>query len=114
MNAAGEVKAGLVLGGFALVALAIWWLYKHADLFNPASQNNLANQGFNTAYQDITGSSGSLGTDLYNLTHPNTPGLQTPANAICFQRNPDGSLVYVNGVIQEVPCSQNPPGWQTP
>ena len=111
----GDFAGLLILGGVAVVALAVYWLYKHASLFNPLSQNNLANQGFNATYDAITGSTGTLGGDLSGILNPVTvPVNQTPSTAMCYQRNPDGSLVYVNGTIQQVPCSQNPPGYQGP
>lgn len=115
MSAAGKFESGMVLAGVALVALAAWWLVKHSGLFNPLNQNNLANQGFDSLYQGVTGSQGTLGADIYNWTHPDAGApTQTPTVPMCYARNPDGSLVYIDGVIQQRPCSQNPPGWQTP
>lgn len=109
-----SLKGYLVLGGLALSAWVIYEIVNHPDWFNPASQNNLANRGFNSLYQDVTGSKGTLGTDIYNWLHPGQAPSTGPAVPMCFQRDANGSLVYINGVIQQVPCSQNPPGYQTP
>lgn len=103
-----------MLAGLAVLAYLGYELVKHISLFNPASQNNLANTMFNGFYQDLTGSQGTLGTDLGNLIDPVGNVNASPANPICFKRTAAGALVYVGGVIQEVPCSQNPPGYQTP
>lgn len=38
---------------------------------NPASQNNFINRGFTWIYQKIPGTGASLGSDVYDWTHPN-------------------------------------------
>ena len=101
--------------GVAVLVFLGYELFKHASWFNPLSQNNLANQGFNAAYQSLTGSTGSLGSDLSGLLNPVTVNVnQSPGTPMCYQRDSNGNLVYdSNGNIQQVPCSQNPPGYQT-
>lgn len=103
-----------MLAGLGVLVFLGYELVKHISLFNPTSQNNLANTTFNGFYQSLTGSQGTLGTDLGNLINPVGNVNASPATAMCFQRTASGALVYVDGVIQEVPCSQNPPGYQTP
>lgn len=67
-----NMKTKLYIGG-AIAGVALLWYLKHkagqavtqaAQAVNPTNQNNIFNQGFNTLYQDVTGSKGSLGTDL--------------------------------------------------
>lgn len=36
---------------------------------NPTNSNNVFNQGATSAYQAVTGSTGSIGGDLYDSTH---------------------------------------------
>ena len=72
-----DAKGLLVIAGLAVVGFLVYELYKHASLFNPASQNNLANTGFNSAYQGLTGSSGTFGGDLYSWLHPYNPNSTT-------------------------------------
>lgn len=103
-----------MLAGLIVAVYLGYELVKHISLFNPASPNNLVNTGFNGFYQDLTGSEGTLGTDLGNIIDPVGNVNASPAVPMCFKRTAAGALVYVDGVIQEVPCAQNPPGWQTP
>ncbi len=105
-----------MLTGIAVLIFLGYELYKHASLFNPLSQKNAANQGFNALYQNLTGSTGTLGSDLSGLLNPPTvPVNQTPSTALCYARDASGALLYdSNGNIEQVPCSQNPPGYQTP
>lgn len=59
------------------VLLVLWYLKgkageaaeKAAEAVNPTDQNNLANRLFNWAYQGITGSEGTAGTDFAAWMH---------------------------------------------
>ena len=42
---------------------------KAPDILNPASKHNLVHQIFQNAYTAITGSTDTLGEDIYDLTH---------------------------------------------
>lgn len=68
-----DAKGLLLLAGIAAAAFVVYEIYKNASLFNPANPNNLANTGFNSAYQNLTGSSGTLGGDLFSWLHPYNP-----------------------------------------
>lgn len=103
-----------ILAGAAVLVYLGYELVKHVSLFNPASQNNLANTGFNSLYQNVTGSQGTLGGDIYSWLHPDSNVNASPSVPVCYQRDANGALVYNNGTIQQVPCSQNPPGYQNP
>lgn len=104
-----------IIAGVVAALFAIYEIAKHLSLLNPLSQNNLANRGFNSTYSSLTGSSGTLGSDLYNIFNPSTGINQTPAQAMCYARNPDGSLIYdSSGTLMTQLCSLNPPGYQTP
>lgn len=106
-------KGVLVLTGLAILTFLAYEFYKHRAFFDPTNPANGANRAFNAIYQDITGSSGSLGSDIYGWFHAN-PSPTGPAVPMCFKRDATGALVYVDGVIQEVPCADNPPGYQSP
>ena len=41
------------------------------EKLNPASDKNFINQGFTWLYQKIPGTGESLGSDIYDWTHPN-------------------------------------------
>lgn len=59
------IAAGLVIVG-------VWYLKNKAtetvtdaaNAVNPTNPDNVINAGFNSVYQSVTGSDGSLGTDL--------------------------------------------------
>lgn len=55
-----ELLAGLLI---LTAAGGAYWLYRHRDLFNPASQNNLANRGANVLVQAATGGAAAGGED---------------------------------------------------
>lgn len=103
----------LVIGGIAVIGAAIYYLWKHSDWFNPASQSNIANKGFNTLYQDLTGSKGTLGGDIYNILHPGQAPITGPVGpGVCFVYDSSGALVYINGVAQTAPCGTTTPQGQ--
>lgn len=39
------------------------------DALNPFSNDNIINKGATSVYRDLTGSTGSIGTDIYDVTH---------------------------------------------
>ena len=57
--------------------LAYYLIKKGAAAINPLNPNNVANTSFNALYQGVTGSQGSLGTDLYNTLNPYNPNSGT-------------------------------------
>lgn len=103
-----------ILAGVLIAVYLGYEFVKHISLFNPASQNNLINTGVDSLYQSLTGSEGTLGSDLGDLIDPVGNVNASPAVPMCYKRTASGALVYIDGVIQQVPCSQNPPGYQTP
>jgi hypothetical protein len=58
---------GFGVGVAAVAAIALagvgFWLYKNREWFNPASQNNLANQGASAAITALTGGAAAGGED---------------------------------------------------
>ena len=63
------------------VLLVLWYLKGKAgqaaeaavDAVNPGSQTNLANRLWNWAYSGVTGSEGTLGTDIAGWMHDEEP-----------------------------------------
>lgn len=78
MNTDTKIKLVLAIGG-GLVAV---YLAKKAggaaasavNAVNPFNNDNVINRGFTSVYQTVTGSEGTLGTDIYDITHP--PGTE--------------------------------------
>jgi hypothetical protein len=68
---AGAVVAGLALAyvvyrsGAAVVDV----VGDAAQAINPLNNDNVINRGFTNLYQGVTGSTGSLGTDAYDIVH---------------------------------------------
>lgn len=94
VNVSGDLKLKMIVGGsVALCALILFFKYKKsvADAFNPMSEDNLINQGVQSVYQAVTGSTGSIGTDLYDVLH-DEKGKNVVAKAV----NPvdDENLIY--------------------
>lgn len=72
-----------------------------AQAINPFNNDNVINQEVTREYQDITGSNGTIGTDLYDLNH----NAQTPLPA--SQINVKGTPTY-DGWKQETDASGVP------
>lgn len=61
-----------------VVGLGMWWLAHKtketvkevANAVNPLNPDNVINEGFNGLYSAVTGSAGTLGTDIYDWLHP--------------------------------------------
>lgn len=77
-----KMKTKLYIGG-AIAGVGLLWYLKHkattavtqaAEAVNPTNPNNVINSGFNSVYQDLTGSKGSLGTDLAAWMHGQDSG----------------------------------------
>lgn len=71
-----KLSTEVVIVGAGLCGLA-FVLYKAGGLagdalqaVNPLNNDNIINQGATSVYQGITGSDGTIGTDLYDVTHP--------------------------------------------
>jgi hypothetical protein len=45
---------------------------KALEAVNPLNNDNVINKGFTSIYQGVTGSDGTLGTDVYDVTHNGT------------------------------------------
>lgn len=63
-----------LLVGAAVAGLAVAYMMRKtvgvvAEAVNPFNNNNVVNQVATSWYQGITGSTGSIGTDLYDATH---------------------------------------------
>lgn len=76
-----KVDQNTVLWGLAGVAGAYFlgkWIVKDAagevgkaaQAINPVNHDNVFNKGANSLYQAITGSSGTIGTDIADWLHP--------------------------------------------
>lgn len=51
-----------------------------AQAINPLNNDNVINRGFTSVYQTVTGSEGTLGTDIYDFTHPEAAAGTNPIN----------------------------------
>jgi hypothetical protein len=88
----------ITIAGVVLLAAA-WYakkkVAKAADeilpLINPFDDRNLANQTAISIYQAVTGSKGTIGTDLYDVTHNGTFN-PTSNNNILYPHNDNFSL----------------------
>ena len=55
---------------YGALAVAGFFVFKRGfSAINPMDENNIFNTGANTVYKAITGSDGTIGTDIYNATH---------------------------------------------
>lgn len=74
MSTATNIKIGLAIaGGIALFLVARKAGQVAGDVVhavNPLNNDNIINRGFTDVYQTVTGSDGTLGTDIYDFTHP--------------------------------------------
>ena len=61
--------AVVVVGGWYLKRQATETVKEAANAVNPTNPDNVINQGFNSVYQSVTGSRGTLGTDLADFFH---------------------------------------------
>lgn len=83
MNApGGTVGLGLGLGAVAVVVVAVagFAFYKNRELFNPASDKNLANQAAGAITEALTGTKGAtVGNTWFDWTRgEREPDLSTP------------------------------------
>lgn len=60
---------GAAVAGLALAYVVYRTGSKVATALNPMDSNNIINQGVTGFYQAVTGSTGSIGTDIYDATH---------------------------------------------
>jgi hypothetical protein len=93
----GAAAAGLVLGfavyrGAKVVGAAA---VDAANAVNPLNNDNIINQGFTSVYQAVTGSGGTLGTGLYDITHDGTLNPASGNNVI--NRGVSGIGGYITG-----------------
>ena len=66
------ISTALVIGA---TGLAVWWFSGAAGraasatgtALNPTDRDNIFNRGFNGLFQSVTGSEGTLGTELANF-----------------------------------------------
>lgn len=71
-----------VLIGVAVAGLGLYFVAKKAsgaagkalDAINPMNNDNIINQGATSIYQAVTGSTGTIGGDIYDITHPTYDG----------------------------------------
>jgi Flp pilus assembly protein TadG len=80
MKVSGDLQFKVLLGVIALAG-AGYVLYRvskaaaevagaAAQAVNPFNNDNIINQGATSIYQGATGSTGTIGTDLYDWMHP--------------------------------------------
>lgn len=68
----------MIVIGTLVVSVAGWYVLNKSseviseglDAINPANNDNIINQGAIDLYQKVTGSTGTIGTDLYDWLHP--------------------------------------------
>jgi hypothetical protein len=89
----------LLLIGMAVALIGGYFLVKKGvpaalNAVNPLNNNNVINQAATAAYQDITGSTGTIGTDIYDVTHDGTLD-PTSTNNILYRQgtSQDGSTI---------------------
>lgn len=85
MSLKGDVIA---IGVAGVVLIAASWLAKRkltqagsaaANAVNPFNNDNVINQGAQSIWQAVTGSTGTIGGDIYDYFHPsNTQPVQNP------------------------------------
>lgn len=81
-----------LIGGYLLYRKASGVVGTAAQAINPANPENIINQGATSVYQSVTGSSGSIGGDIYDLLHP-IPGINRPS-APAQEVAPSGDSSY--------------------
>lgn len=76
MKLSGDFEFKLIAAGVVLVVVGVL-VYRAkeavedmADAINPLSNDNVINQAAMSLYQGVTGSTGSMGSDFYDFTHP--------------------------------------------
>ena len=108
MNAKREALFWLAIaaGVGLLYYLAKKELGAAATAVNPLNPNNVFNTGATSLYQGITGSQGSIGTDIYNALHPGQAS--TTPGASYFVYDASGNLEYDSG--GNLLTSSYPPG----
>lgn len=100
-----QFKLLLVVAGLGAVAYTV---YKTAGVagdmlqaVNPLNSDNVINQGATSIWQGVTGSIGTIGTDLYDGTHPAAAQDGYGANPV------NGGFV---SIYQKVTGSKGTPG----
>lgn len=86
------VKVGAMV---VLAALGLWWL-KSKGVFtalDPTDPNNIVNRTVEGLYQSVTGSTGTIGTDIYDATHGGALDVTSQNNVIYTGVNGIGSAV---------------------
>jgi hypothetical protein len=66
-----------------------------AHAINPLNNDNIINQGAESLYQAVTGSTGSIGGDIYDGTHGGAIDVTSPNNAV--YRATNGVWGWVTG-----------------
>lgn len=84
------ILAGLV-GAVALAWYAKGKIVEALPFVNPVDPRNLVNMGANSAYQAVTGSTGSIGTDLYDAFHGGSLDV-TSENNMVYRNVGSGNL----------------------
>jgi uncharacterized protein YdgA (DUF945 family) len=73
-----QIDGVMVLVGLGVVGVGVAWYYgdqlraqiaEAGEKVNPADRNNAVNQGTQSVYRKLTGSRGTIGTDLYEWVH---------------------------------------------
>lgn len=66
---------------------------------NPADPDNIINRGFESVYQTVTGSNGTLGGDIYDILHDQNGGnVLNPANGNNpINRGVEGAYQWATG-----------------
>lgn len=64
--------AAAVVAAYLVVTKGTKVIGEAAQAVNPFNPENVINQGFHSVYSAVTDGQGTLGTDLYDITHDGT------------------------------------------
>jgi hypothetical protein len=67
-----------------------------AEAVNPFNNDNVINRGVTSVYQNVTGSDGTIGTDIYDATHGGAVDITSDNNIINRGVSGIGSAVTGN------------------
>jgi hypothetical protein len=98
------IKAEIAVGA-AIAAGAAYLLYKgwsNIGALDPTNPDNIVNRGVTDVYQNLTGSTGTIGADLYDGLHPDAAagtnavngGVTTIYQKVTGSKSSIGSDIY--------------------
>ncbi|MFZ6686404.1 hypothetical protein ACO0K0_01505 [Undibacterium sp. SXout11W] len=97
------IEEDLILVGIGIAIVTAWYMKQGASKIvdtasaavsavNPMNPDNVINQGATSVYQNTTGSTGSIGSDIYDWFHPSEgKSLTAPTPT-----KPSGDMVHID------------------